>query len=111
MLISCNSKGCGKSSDALLDTQSNEVICQECGQVIQNIAEPMKRALKNAGQVVRSAALKKAFMFNCNSCKANREVVLDKSTNKVSCKVCGNELLVHAAMKQAIIEAGKNSEE
>jgi ribosomal protein S27E len=110
MLIQCNAKGCNKSSDALLDTTANEVICQECGQPIANITESMKRALKGAGQIIRSA-LKKAWMFNCNNCKANREVVMDKSTNKVNCKVCGNELQVHAAMKQAMSEAGKIDEE
>lgn len=105
MLLKCDNKGCCKDSEALLDVAKNQVICQECGQQIKNISDTMKRVLKNSGQIIRSAA-KKAFMMGCTSCKANREVVFDESTNTV-CKVCGAEIKVHPAMKQAMMEIRK----
>lgn len=103
MLIMCNNKGCMKSSNALLDTDTLKVICQECGKEITNITEPMKRTLKSHGQIMR--ADKKAFMLACNVCKANREIALDQDNNTV-CKTCHNPITIHAAFKIAIEEAG-----
>lgn len=109
MLINCDNKGCSKSTEALLNVETNEVICQECGQPIKNISNIMKRTLKATGNIIRSN-LKKAFMMACRTCNANREVVLDASTNTV-CKVCGTEIKVQAAMKQAMIELNKLNKE
>lgn len=95
-----------KSGNHLLNVQTNEVICCECGKPITNISPQMKYTLKISGQIVRSIN-KKAFMMGCKSCQANREVVLDESTNNVICKVCGEEIKVHPAMKQAILETKK----
>ena len=109
MLIVCDNKGCMKTTEALLDVDKNEVICQECGQAITNISAIMKKTLKTTGNIVRSAH-KKAFMMGCKQCQANREVVLDASTNTV-CKMCGAEIKVHAAMKQAMVELAKLNKE
>jgi hypothetical protein len=83
-----------------------EVICCECGKAISNISAIMKNTLKQLGQIIRSAA-KKAFMMGCKQCQANREVILDPTTNNTICKVCKSEIKVHAAMKQAMIELAK----
>jgi ribosomal protein S27E len=100
-----------KASDCQLDVKTNEVICQECGQAIDGISVMMRQALKNAGQIVRSAA-RKAFMTNCNNCKANREVVLNKETTNTTCKTCGNAVSITPQMKNVMIELSKaNSEE
>lgn len=98
-----------KGTDALLDVDTNEVICQECGKPITNISSVMKKTLKSMGQIVRNN-VKKAFMMACKNCNANREVVLD-STNNTVCKVCGTEIKVHAAMKQAMVELSKINKE
>lgn len=103
MLISCDNKGCLKSSTALFNPTTNEVICQECQRPISNISEAMRRALKSFGQVVR--AEKKAFMLECRSCRANREVVLD-ADNKTVCKICGKPMNVHPSFRLAMEEAG-----
>jgi hypothetical protein len=105
MLISCTNRGCLKNTNALLDLATKDVICQECGQPIANVSESMKRTLKSFGQIVRSAE-KKAFMINCKQCHANREVVLD-SSNKTVCKICKSPIVVHAAFRQAMEEAGQ----
>lgn len=109
MLLNCNNKGCCKSGEHRLDTEINEVVCEFCGKVIP-ISEPMKKALKTAKQVVNTN-VKKAFMLGCQNCKANREVIWDESTNTARCKICGNEIKVHAAMKQAMMESAKQKEE
>jgi len=104
MNLTCNNKGCFQSSEALLDTKTNEVICQACGRAITNISEAMKRTLKGAGQVVRAAA-KKAFMVHCHACHANREVVLN-AANETICKDCKKPVIIQAAFKLAMQEAG-----
>ena len=108
MLILCNNKGCMLSSNALFNTETKEVICQECGSPISNISDAMKRALKNFGQIVR-ASEKKAFMVNCHNCNANRELVLDQD-NKTICKICHKQIVIHAAFRTAMEEAGHKLE-
>lgn len=103
MLVNCNNKGCMQASNALLDVDSMEVICQECGKPITNLAETMKRALKSFGQIVRTE--RKAFMLACNACKANREVVMTQD-NKTICKTCHEPIEIHASFKLAMEEAG-----
>lgn len=109
MLITCNNKGCLKGSNALLDTKTNEVMCQECNRPITNISDAMKRSLKSFGQIVRTSA-KKAFMVHCRKCNANREIVLNKN-NATVCKDCHSAVVVHAAFRQALKEANQKLEQ
>ena len=104
MLIPCNNKGCLKSSNALLNLETLEVICQECGKPIMGISDSMKRVLKSFSQVIRTNE-KKAFMLLCKSCNANREVVLDQN-NKTICKLCFAPITVQPSFKLAMQEAG-----
>ncbi len=105
MLIACDNKGCMQQSNALLNVTTSEVICAECSKPIKSISEPMKRTLRSFGQIMRTEE-RKAFMMACKACNANREVILDNDSNTI-CKVCKQEIKVHAAMKQAIIEVGR----
>jgi len=104
MNITCNNKGCMKSSAALLDTKTMEIICQECGRSISNISPAMKTALKQAGQIVRTNA-KKAFSVLCKTCNGNREVVLDEKGNTM-CKICLKPINVSTSFKLAMQESG-----
>lgn len=108
MLISCSNKGCLKSSTALLNLETMEVICQECGKPIPDVTDAMKRTLKSFGQVVRSKE-KKAFMIHCRNCNANREIVLTQ-TNDTVCRVCHKPIAVHASFRLAMEEAGEKIE-
>ena len=104
MNLNCTSKGCQKTSEAKLNTKTNEVICAECNQPIANISESMKRALKQCGQIIR-ANTKKAFMVLCKGCNANREVVLNDA-NETVCKDCGGPIKIQASFNLAMQEAG-----
>jgi hypothetical protein len=104
MLIACTNKGCLKTSNALLDESSGEVICQECGKPINNISEAMKRTLKSFGLVIRNQE-RKAFLLACNQCKANRNIVLDQNGNTI-CKICHNIINVTPAFRLAMEESG-----
>ena len=108
MLLNCTNKGCLQSGTHELNVKTNEVICEFCGKSVSNITEMMKKTLKSIKQVI-DTRVRKAFMMACKNCNANREVILD-STNNTVCKVCGSEIKVHAAMKQALIELAKDVE-
>ncbi len=103
MLITCNNRGCLKSSDALLDVKTDKVICGECKREITNVSVMMKKTLKSFGQIIRET--KKAFMLACKSCNANREIVLDQKGNTL-CKTCHSPIKIHPAFKIAIEESG-----
>lgn len=94
-----------QTTNALLNRETQEVLCENCGKPIANVSESMRRTLLSFGQIVRSEA-RKAFMMACRSCNANREVVVTASNDTV-CAVCKNPITVHSAMKQAILEAGR----
>lgn len=103
MLINCTNQGCIKTSNALLNPDTLDVICQECNGIIDNISDAMKRTLKSFGQVIKGN--KKAFMLACVGCRANREVVMDQD-NKTICKICYEPITIHVAFKMAMEEAG-----
>lgn len=105
MLIQCGNKGCMQQTNALFDSNTLEVICQECGQSISNVSDAMKRTLKSFGQIIRDD-YHKAFMMACRNCVANREIVLNEK-NETICSVCKQVVNVHPSMKQAIIEIGQ----
>lgn len=104
MLILCTNKGCLKLTNALLDTSTDEVICQECGKPIGNVTDAMRRTLKSFGQLCRNNQ-KKAFMLACPMCKANREIILDENNDTV-CKVCHAHITVTATFKLAMESTG-----
>ena len=101
MLISCTNKGCLQATNALLNKETQEVLCEECGNPITGISESMRRTLLSFGQILRTES-RKAFMMACRTCNANREVVVT-SKNDTICGICKNPIAVHSAMKQAII--------
>lgn len=103
MLIQCNNLGCLKHSAALLNEETGEVICQECGKPIDNVSNPIKRVLKSFGQIAR--ADRKSFMVVCRNCNANRTPVLAKDGDIV-CKVCKKSLKLTPAFKMAMESSG-----
>ena len=65
MLITCTTKGCMQVTEAKLNRDTGEVICEECGNNISNITSFSKKALSTVGQVLRNTA-KKPFSALCN---------------------------------------------
>lgn len=104
MLISCDNKGCFKTSNALYDQENGNVICQECGNNITNISQSMKRTLVSFGQIVRTDQ-RKGFLMACKHCNANRQVVLSQH-NKTICKQCHNPIAVQKAFLSAMESTG-----
>jgi len=108
IIINCDNKGCMKSDFHLLDTKTNEVICTECGEVINNVTYFMKIQLKSLGQIVRDSGTKEAFSITCESCNKKNKPLVDKKGNIV-CPVCNhiqeNVPLPFANMLRTVIKA------
>jgi hypothetical protein len=89
MLIDCTNKGCMQKSEAKYNTETDEVICEECGQPISNITLYTKRMLASLKQVINTKRYK-PFQVNCPTCKAQREITL--VGNVPHCVACNLEL-------------------
>lgn len=88
-LIQCDNKGCGQLTDALLNTETNDVECSDCGKTIKNVTDFTKKSMKSMGQVKR-ADTKKAFTVKCQSCKKLSPPKMENK--KLVCVHCDKEI-------------------
>jgi len=94
MLVNCN-RGCKLSdgtTDGSLDIETNNVICNKCGENIVGISEFAKISMKNMGDI-KKINKKKAFVFNCKTCK--KDVETEISAGRVSGKGCKESCLIN----------------
>ena len=74
MLVRCNPK-CKMSdgmTDASLDLETNDAICNKCGETIDGVSSYLKNTMKQNKDVVR-ANNRKAFVFECKTCDKHVE--------------------------------------
>ena len=108
MLINCTTRGCLQQTEAKLNRETQEVICEECGNPIQNITSFTKRTLASIGQVLRSTE-KKPFQAYCPQCNTHRSLFV--KDNKAYCTVCGNIVNIPPAFLHGLkmyLETQKN---
>lgn len=92
MLVQCNSK-CQTTVKALLDLETNDVVCTECGGTLDNVSKYSKLSMKTNGDVIRTKK-KKAFVFHCETCDNHVETAFVNSVlrgkqceESASCKI------------------------
>jgi len=120
MIVRCNPK-CRKSdgfTDGSLDVDANEVMCNECGEVIREISPYAKLSMKTIGDIIRSKK-KKAFMFPCQTCDEHVEtqfingllVGKNCSNNQEGCKINVTEHMVKAIEEtQKVLQKAEDNE-
>lgn len=81
-----------KDSEAKLDLDNNKVICQECGQEIDNITVFTKNALKDVGQVIKRTK-REPFQAYCSTCRELSSLYI--KSKKAFCKVCNKQVVVN----------------
>lgn len=87
MILRCN-QGCKLSdgtTDGSLNLETNEVICNTCGDPLKGISDFAKISMKNIGDIKR-VNKKKAFVFPCKTC--NKNVETEVAAGKVFGKGC-----------------------
>lgn len=99
MLINCTTKGCLQATEAKLNRETGEVICENCGNPIENITPFTKKALNSIGQVLRGTT-KKAFQALCDQCKVHRPLYINEG--KAYCEKCGNHVPVTTAFLRGL---------
>jgi Zn finger protein HypA/HybF involved in hydrogenase expression len=110
MLIACTTKGCLQTTEAKLNRETGEVICEACGNPIASITPFTKKALNSMGQVLRSVT-KKPFQAHCAQCNTHRSLYIQE--NKAYCEKCGNHVAVAPAFLHGLklyVESQKKDE-
>jgi uncharacterized Zn finger protein (UPF0148 family) len=87
-----------EQTEAKLNKETGEVICEGCGKPIEGITEFAKKTLLSIGQVLRSP--KKAFQSQCHQCKTSRPLYIEEG--RAFCKVCGTQAHVSAAFLKGL---------
>lgn len=98
MLVNCTKKGCMQQTEAKLNRETGEVVCDSCGNPIKGVTEFAKKTLISIGQVLRSP--KTAFQAQCQNCKATRPLYMEEG--KAFCKTCGTQVYVTAAFLKGL---------
>ncbi len=89
--ICCDNKGCYETTEALLNTKTNEVHCRKCGEIIKNITYFTKVQLKSMGQVMKNTGEKAAFAAVCYKCGKKNTPKLSKQA-RLLCAECGEDI-------------------
>jgi len=101
MILRCN-QGCRLSdgtTDGSLNMETNEVVCNSCGDSLNGISEFAKISMKNIGDIKR-VNKKKAFIFPCKTCNKSVETeildgkVIGKGCKDGSCMINITEFMV-----------------
>jgi ribosomal protein L34E len=89
MLVKCNAlcKLSDGTTDASLDVETNEAMCNECGEVLSGVSEYSKLSMKMNGDIIRTKK-KRAFVFHCQTCDDHVETMF--SNSRLVGKVCPN---------------------
>jgi hypothetical protein len=68
MIVRCNQlcKLSDGTTDASLDVDTNNAICNECGEILVGVSKYSKLSMKTTGDILRSKK-KKAFVFYCET--------------------------------------------
>tara|TARA_Y100000310_G_C20511916_1_gene729299 strand:+ start:649 stop:1017 length:369 start_codon:yes stop_codon:yes gene_type:complete len=120
MIVRCNPK-CKKSdgfTDGSLDVDTNDVICNECGETLEAVSSYAKISMKANGDIIRSKR-RKAFVFPCNTCEDDVEtqfvngVLVGKAcpNNQEGCKINVTQHMVVAIEEtQRVLERVESNE-
>jgi hypothetical protein len=78
MLIRCN-QGCklqGGTTTGSVDLDTNEVVCDYCGDDIENMSSFAVKSLISQGKILKKEGTK-AFQFECKTCNKVVETIVE----------------------------------
>jgi len=105
--VYCDNKGCGKNTEPLLNLETNEAECVDCGGVIKSITSFAKIQLKSLGQIKRDDKKQQAFSVQCKACK-KAAVPEINSEGTILCSLCKCKLDISGPYANLIRERFKN---
>lgn len=90
-LIYCDNKGCGKDQEPVLDIETDQVLCSECGKAIKSVTQFAKNTMKTLGQIKRQGKKQQAFAVKCLKCNKENPPKINEE-NQIVCGFCNAEL-------------------
>ena len=116
MLVRCkpSCRQNGGMTDASLDVKDDCVICNDCGEVLENISSYTKASMKRVGDIIRRKN-RKAFTFSCKECGESMDVKVEGDrvigsqcdSDNYNCKFSITSNMINAIK---MINIGNNSE-
>lgn len=108
-LLHCNH--CHTTRDCKLDPDNDNVICMECGNVVEGVSPFFVNTMKSRREYVSKK--REAFRFMCDKCNKEMRGVLSKNGSQVLCSKCETPMNVSFYMMQAMksIDTGDDSAE
>jgi ribosomal protein S27E len=91
-LICCDNKGCYQTTEATLNTKTDQVHCGACGEVIKGVTSFTKIQMKSLGQIMKNQKASTAFAVPCPVCGKKNTPILNKQTNKLTCPSCNADV-------------------
>lgn len=86
-LMNCDNKKCGVLQEPLLDKDTNQVFCSECGEEMKTVTQFAKKSMLTMGQIKRVKRKQSAFPVICAECNKQSQ---PKLVGKVLvCPDCG----------------------
>ena len=83
MFLICDK--CNSQCDCKMDKNTGDVICSNCGEILEKVTPFAKKAMKaNKDFLQRN---KKSFAFHCSKCNRSMQAVLNKE-DKAVCSEC-----------------------
>lgn len=107
MLVKCNPlcKLSDGTTDASLNVDTNEAVCNQCGDIVGHVSKYSKISMKTNGDILRSRN-RKAFVFQCEGCDKHVETTFQGSMlvgkgceNTESCKINITKHMAKAIME------------
>jgi len=103
MIVNCR---CATSVEAKLSLDTDEVICQECGEIVE-ISSFMKGAMRSTGDVIRDTRPKipmGGMLSVCQKCGKEFSAELDRKTKKCHCPKCKTEFKLSGMATDRLLE-------
>lgn len=114
MIAECK---CSTTVDALLNVDTNKVMCQNCGEEIENISEFMKNTMKSTGQIIRNGSNVKVpkggMLVECTAtpegkpCGNKFPALLEKKDEECYCPKCKSKVNLAGFAKALLRENGQ----
>lgn len=107
MIVNCK-QGCKLQTQttASVNTETNEVICDYCQEVIENISDYVKRAMISNGNVIKPKK-KDSYTYRCTGCNKDMSVYYNTSTQELVGSECKNNKLCQFKLTPQIIHTIK----
>lgn len=97
-LLTCSH--CRTTKECKLDPETDEVICMDCGKVVQGVSPFFVNTMKAGKEFIQKK--KEAFSFKCSKCQKMKKALLSKDASHAICEECGTFMNVSPHMIQAL---------